>query len=145
MKYKAEQWKMKNGVPTATGNIETYMAESIEEATQHCLYSHKLSNGKARIVKLPKEEFTTAVRDGDAIWFLTSDTTSIITVTMEGGIIQDITGIPSGVCVEVIDFDVEGIEESHIEKVNGNDATVVNWTRENPSPYEARKALACKV
>jgi hypothetical protein len=145
MIYIAEQWKMKNDEPMATGTVEGYMAESIEEATEHCLYSHKLSNGKARIITLPSNAKSHAVMDGDSMWYIRPDTTSKITVTMEGGIIQDITGIPEGVCVEVIDFDVEGIEESRIEKVNGHDATVVDWTREEINTYDVRKALACKV
>lgn len=37
-----------------------------------------------------------------------------ITVTMEGGLIQDITGIPVGFRVVVMDFDTEGAEESDL-------------------------------
>lgn len=36
--------------------------------------------------------------------------TKTIVITIQGGVIQDIKGIPAGVEVEVIDFDAEGAE-----------------------------------
>lgn len=45
-----------------------------------------------------------------------------IIIIVEGGVIQDIQGIPAGVEVEVIDFDAEGAE--NYELVNGQPAIV---------------------
>ena len=54
----------------------------------------------------------------------------IITITVEGGVIQDVSGIPAGVKVEVIDFDVS--DSDKCEMVNGQPAIV--------SVYKAEEA-----
>jgi hypothetical protein len=46
-----------------------------------------------------------------------SETTIIVTV--EGGVVQSVDGIPAGVTVEVWDFDVEGCDEEDLE-TNGD-------------------------
>lgn len=51
-----------------------------------------------------------------------------ITITMEGGLIQDISGIPESVVIEVMDFDVEGCEpESLKENEHGEKFTLTEW------------------
>lgn len=43
----------------------------------------------------------------------------IITVTVEGGVIQSVDDIPPGVTVTVLDFDTDGVEEHKTKVVNG--------------------------
>lgn len=52
-----------------------------------------------------------------------------IVVTVEGGVIQDIEGIPPGVTVRVLDFDTEGVEENELVVVNDDKqkAIVSEW------------------
>jgi len=46
----------------------------------------------------------------------------MIEITVEGGVIQDISGIPSGQEVVVFDYDVEGVDESLLKTDDdGND------------------------
>lgn len=42
-----------------------------------------------------------------------------ITVIMEGGLIQDIIGIPAGITIRVHDYDVEGVDTEDL-KTNGD-------------------------
>jgi len=44
-----------------------------------------------------------------------------ITITVEGGLILDIAGIPKGVRVEVWDFDIEGCDPEHLETTDYGD------------------------
>jgi len=39
-----------------------------------------------------------------------------IVISMEGGLIQDIDGIPHGVVIRVRDFDVEGADDSELSR-----------------------------
>ena len=55
--------------------------------------------------------------------------TKTIVITIQGGVIQDVQGIPAGVEVEVIDFDAEGAE--NYELVNGQPAIVSIYRRGN--------------
>lgn len=52
-----------------------------------------------------------------------------ITVIVEGGLVQDIQGIPKGIRVKVLDYDSDGIDESHpcAKKINGDWAFVGIW------------------
>ena len=38
----------------------------------------------------------------------------IITVTVEGGVVQSVDGIPDGVTVRVLDFDTDGAEDDSL-------------------------------
>ena len=52
----------------------------------------------------------------------------MIKITVEGGVIQDITDIPEGTVVQVIELDTDGIEEQNLSTLkNGEKAMVVNW------------------
>ena len=44
-----------------------------------------------------------------------------IRLTMEGGIIQSIDGIPEGIRVRVMDFDVEGVGENELKTAQSGD------------------------
>ncbi len=51
-----------------------------------------------------------------------------ITITMEGGLIQDIQGVPKDVKVKVVDFDCnEELGERDVKKVKGRLAWVTQW------------------
>ncbi len=52
-----------------------------------------------------------------------------IIIVMEGGIIQDIVGIPPGLAVEVRDFDVEDLDptQEDIRTVEGEDYLYALW------------------
>jgi len=49
-----------------------------------------------------------------------------ITVTMEGGLIADVEGIPSGYKVRVLDLDVEGMEEEDLVKLPDGKQAIEN-------------------
>jgi len=58
---------------------------------------------------------------------------SLIIVTVEGGVIQAIDGIPDGVTICVLDFDTEGAEgESLTALPNGEKACVSEWSGKTP-------------
>ena len=51
-----------------------------------------------------------------------------ITITMEGGIIQSITGIPEDVAVEIRDYDVESYDLEKLTKdEQGDDCYIATW------------------
>lgn len=65
------------------------------------------------------------------------ESSSVITVTVEGGVVQAIDGIPAGVTIRVIDFDTEGAEEESLTALpNGEKACVSEWSGTTP-PSEA--------
>lgn len=51
-----------------------------------------------------------------------------ITIYMEGGVIHDIMDIPEGIKVKVVDWDVDGVEEERLTKLEGGMALVSEWT-----------------
>lgn len=54
-----------------------------------------------------------------------------ITITMEGGVIQDIQYIPKNVQVKVLDFDTEGVPDEELTKLrNGQKAVVSVWGKQ---------------
>jgi hypothetical protein len=56
--------------------------------------------------------------------------TKTITITMEGGIIQHIAGIPLGVRVKILDFDTDGVEAKKLTLLpNGQKAVVSIWNK----------------
>jgi hypothetical protein len=58
---------------------------------------------------------------------------TLITVTVEGGVVQAIDGIPEGKIVRVLDFDTEGAEgESLTALPNGEKACVSEWSGKTP-------------
>lgn len=53
---------------------------------------------------------------------------AVITVTLEGGVIQGIEGVPPGVTVRVLDHDVEGVEPERLQPLaDGSQAVVSEW------------------
>ena len=52
-----------------------------------------------------------------------------IKVIVSGGLVQDVQGIPEGIRVKVLDYDNEGIDESHpmAKKIKGEWAFVGIW------------------
>ncbi len=52
-----------------------------------------------------------------------------ITVIVSSGLVQDVKGIPEGFRVKVLDYDNEGLDESHpcAKNVNGTWAFVGIW------------------
>lgn len=61
---------------------------------------------------------------------------SPIIIKIDGGLVQDIEGIPEGVTVLVRDFDTEGCDESDIDGVDddGNEYAEQVYTQETPQP-----------
>jgi len=58
-----------------------------------------------------------------------------ITITVEGGVIQGIAGIPEDVRIVVKDYDVEGAEPNNLSHdENGNACVVSEWEKKIPSP-----------
>jgi len=52
----------------------------------------------------------------------------VITVTVEGGVVQAIDGIPPGMTVRVLDFDTDGVDEESLTALpNGSKASVSDW------------------
>ena len=63
----------------------------------------------------------------------------VITVTVEGGVVQGIDGIPAGVIIRVLDFDTEGAEEESLTALpNGEKACVSEWSAETPPSEDTR-------
>jgi hypothetical protein len=56
-----------------------------------------------------------------------------ITVYLEGGVIQDITGIPDNGKVTVVDWDTEGVEPDLLTELEAGAALVSTWLNE-PKP-----------
>lgn len=52
-----------------------------------------------------------------------------ITVIVSGGLVQDVKGIPKSIRVKVLDYDSDGLDESHpcVKKINGDWAFVGIW------------------
>lgn len=59
--------------------------------------------------------------------------TNEITVYVNGGVIQEITGIPEDVTVKVVDRDIDGSDEEDLTLVDGEMAYVSHWNHEEPS------------
>jgi hypothetical protein len=54
---------------------------------------------------------------------------TVITVTVEGGVVQAIDGIPAGVTIRVLDFDTDGAQEESLTALpNGAKASVSEWS-----------------
>ena len=52
----------------------------------------------------------------------------IITVTVEGGVVQAVEDIPAGITVRVLDFDTDGADEESLTTLpNGEKASVGEW------------------
>ena len=57
----------------------------------------------------------------------------VITVTVEGGVVQSVDGVPRGITVRVLDFDTEGTEEESLTALpNGGKAYVSEWSGKPP-------------
>jgi hypothetical protein len=64
------------------------------------------------------------------------ESTAVITITVEGGVVQAIDGIPSGMTVRVLDFDTDGVdEESLVALPNGSKASVSDWEASTSSAH----------
>ena len=58
---------------------------------------------------------------------LTEATDEEIIIYIEGGVIQDITGIPEDLTVKVVDWDTDGIDENRLTKLEAGMALVSEW------------------
>jgi hypothetical protein len=55
-----------------------------------------------------------------------------ITITLRGGVIQDITGIPDNVRIRVLDFDIDGVDEDKLIRLPDNIKALEEiWTKSN--------------
>ena len=50
-----------------------------------------------------------------------------IIIKVEGGLIVDVSSIPSGVVVKVADFDIDGCPDEKMDTVDGELARVSYW------------------
>jgi len=59
---------------------------------------------------------------------LTGGGVKTITITLAGGVIQDVAGVPDNVRVLVKDFDVDGVPRENLtENTNGSFSYDVTW------------------
>jgi len=67
----------------------------------------------------------------------------IITITMDGGLIQSVDHIPPGILVKVIDFDIEGADPETIITLPGGRACVAEYRCEygeqEPTPQSVER------
>lgn len=54
-----------------------------------------------------------------------------ITIYIEGGVIQDITGIPEGGKVTVVDWDTDGVDPEDLTQLEDGQAVVTIWHSDN--------------
>jgi hypothetical protein len=57
---------------------------------------------------------------------------AVITVTLEGGVIQGIEGVPPGVTIRVLDHDVEGVEPERLRPLADGERALVSEWRSQP-------------
>jgi hypothetical protein len=57
---------------------------------------------------------------------------AVITVTLEGGVIQGIEGVPPGVTVRVLDHDVESVEPERLQCLTDGAPALVSECRSQP-------------
>jgi hypothetical protein len=50
-----------------------------------------------------------------------------IIITLEGGIVQNIGGIPDDVTIEIRDFDTEGVPADELTETEDGKAVVSEW------------------
>ena len=62
-----------------------------------------------------------------------------ITVTMQGGLIADVDGIPPGVRVRVLELDVEGMEEEDLVQLPDGKQAIENIWAADPVVRKPRK------
>ena len=53
----------------------------------------------------------------------------VITVTVEGGIVQDVQGIPRGVVVRIVDFDTDGADDESLTTLPSGEKAFCEWRR----------------
>jgi hypothetical protein len=56
-----------------------------------------------------------------------------ITIYIEGGVIQDITGIPENSRVTVVDWDIDGVDPEDLTELEAGQAIVSVWQDESGS------------
>jgi len=62
-----------------------------------------------------------------------AESAAVITVTVDGGVVQAIDGIPPGMTVRVLDFDTNGVDEESLTALpNGSNASVSDWDASTP-------------
>jgi hypothetical protein len=62
-----------------------------------------------------------------------------ITVTMQGGLVADVNGIPRGVRVRVLELDVEGMDEDDLVKLPGGKQAIENIWAADPVARKPRE------
>lgn len=51
--------------------------------------------------------------------------THTITVRVDGGMVTEVEGVPEGVTVRVVDYDVDGVDEADTVELEGGDRAIV--------------------
>lgn len=107
-----------DGLKYYSMSVETYVLQALEEAENE---EDFIGDAKGFLGELCNEikEVTQS---------LTEATNEEITIYVEGGVIQDITGIPEGIKVKTVDWDVDSVEEERLTKLEGGMALVSEWT-----------------
>ena len=107
-----------DGMKYYSMSVETYVLQALDEAENE---EDFIGDAKGFLDELCNE--VTEVTQS-----LTEATDEEITIYVEGGVIHDITGIPEGIKVKVVDWDVDGVEEERLTKLEGGMALVTEWT-----------------
>lgn len=97
-------------------STETYVLQALEEANNE---EEFITNAQSEMDSLCDEtkDLNQSLTEAD----------NEITIYVEGGVIQDITGIPEDISVKVVDRDVDGIEENSLTKLESGMALVSVW------------------
>jgi hypothetical protein len=63
-----------------------------------------------------------------------AESTPVIVVTMEGGVIHSVDGIPAGVTIRTIDLDVEGVEPERLVTLDDGQPALITEYAAEPTP-----------
>jgi hypothetical protein len=67
------------------------------------------------------------------------ETEQVITVAVEGGIVQDVQGIPPGVVVRIVDYDTDGADDESLTTLPSGEKAFCEWRRPGCSKPEATR------
>lgn len=107
-----------DGLKYYSMSVQTYVLQALDEAENE---EDFIGDAKGFL-----EELCNEIKEVNQS--LTEAPYKEIIIYLEGGVIQDITGITKGIKVKVVDWDVDGVEEECLTKLKGEMALVTEWT-----------------
>lgn len=113
-----------DGLKYNSMSIDTYISQALAETEYEKDF---IGDAKGFLDELCNEikELKQALTEAD----------NEITIYMEGGVMQDITGIPEGTTVKVVDWDIDGIEENRLTKLEAGMALVSEWKPDGSAEF----------